>query len=138
MSPAARRSTASAARGPAPTTIADLLRRTLETCGRSEYEIAKTAGISRQVLSDFAHGERNPTLETLERLFPVLGLAVVGGARRSAGRRGAGAAGSGSGRGRGRRARGNDSGAKGRESDGEATHHHRAGDVGRMEGAQLD
>lgn len=48
---------------------------------RSLYRLCEESGISYSTLYRFAHGERSMTLDSAEKLFPVLGLRVVGGDR---------------------------------------------------------
>ncbi|RTH04553.1 hypothetical protein CSW50_02435 [Thermus scotoductus] len=44
--------------------------------GMTQQELASRVGISRQYLTEIETGRRKPTLNTLERLFLVLGLSL--------------------------------------------------------------
>lgn len=53
------------------------LRRAIDECGLSRYEIAKRAGIEQSALSRFMTGERGLTTPALDRLGELLDLEIV-------------------------------------------------------------
>ena len=56
--------------------LSDQVRSAIRCCGRSQYRIAKEAGVDRGALSRFLTGERGLTSESLDRLTDYLGLAL--------------------------------------------------------------
>jgi transcriptional regulator with XRE-family HTH domain len=57
--------------------LSDLVRRAIEDCGKTRYEIAKATGVSEGGLSRFMSGERDMTLRLLDRIAPVIGVKFV-------------------------------------------------------------
>ena len=57
--------------------IAEQLRRAIERSGMTRYRIAQLSGISEAVLSRFANGETDLTMENADKLCAALGLRVV-------------------------------------------------------------
>ncbi len=55
-------------------TIVDELRHAIETCGLTEYRIAKDAGIPQPVVNRFVRGERSISFETAAKLCAFLRL----------------------------------------------------------------
>lgn len=56
--------------------ISHTLRSLIRDNGMSPYELAKRANISPQLITRFLSGERGLTLATLDRIAPVLGIAL--------------------------------------------------------------
>lgn len=56
--------------------ISNDLRRFIESCGFSRYEIAQRSGVTQGALSKFMAGA-HVTTRTLDALAPVLGLRLV-------------------------------------------------------------
>ncbi|MCC7313268.1 MAG: helix-turn-helix domain-containing protein [Planctomycetes bacterium] len=54
--------------------LTTFLRNTIKRDGRSQYRLAKDAGIAVAVLQRFVSGERGITLDTASRLCKALGL----------------------------------------------------------------
>ena len=54
--------------------LTDQLRRALNECGRSRYELSKITGIPQSTLSRLANGLVIPNMATADRLAKVLGL----------------------------------------------------------------
>jgi plasmid maintenance system antidote protein VapI len=63
-------------------TLTDTLRQAILNAGVSRYAIAQQTGVSEAALSRFVSGERGLTLESVDRLLPVLGLEVKATKRR--------------------------------------------------------
>jgi plasmid maintenance system antidote protein VapI len=63
----------------APQSLSEQLRERIAAAGLSVYELARDAGIDRSVLSRFLAGKRTITLETADRLAPVLKLRLIAG-----------------------------------------------------------
>ena len=57
--------------------VSDQVRRLVETCGISRYEIAKRTGIDDSALCRFVSGERGISCESLDKLGRLLELEVV-------------------------------------------------------------
>lgn len=57
--------------------VTEQLRRIIETCGISKYEIGKRSGVSESVLSNFMSGDRGITTDTIDKLTNVLGLKLT-------------------------------------------------------------
>ena len=62
--------------------ISEQLRAELADDGRSLYELAAAAGVSRSSLGAFLLGNRGLTVDTMDKLAPVLGLRLVAVGRR--------------------------------------------------------
>jgi len=60
-----------------PTKLTDQLRRIVERCGQTRYQIAKATGISEPTLSRFASGERFLSPKALNKLGTYLELRIV-------------------------------------------------------------
>ena len=56
--------------------MSDQLRRIIDDCGLSRYEISKRTGIDEGTLSRFMYGERGLSMKALDRLGESLGLTV--------------------------------------------------------------
>ncbi len=56
--------------------VSDQLRRIIDDCGLSRYEIAKRTGIDAGTLSRFMSGERGLSMKALDTLGECLGLTV--------------------------------------------------------------
>jgi transcriptional regulator with XRE-family HTH domain len=61
---------------PPTTKVSDQLRRILDECGLSRYELSKRTGIDEGTLSRFMHGERGLSMKALDRLGEYLRLTV--------------------------------------------------------------
>ena len=48
-----------------------------QSSGLSQGDVARRAGTSRPTLSAYEHGQRNPTLDTLERVLAANGQKLV-------------------------------------------------------------
>jgi len=55
----------------------DQLRAIIENCGLSRYELSKRAGLQQSALSRFMAGTVGLSLDSLDRLAPVLGLSIT-------------------------------------------------------------
>lgn len=55
----------------------DQLRRAIENAGETPYAIARGSGVHKSQLSRLLHSERDPRIETVERLADYLGYEVV-------------------------------------------------------------
>ena len=51
----------------------DLLRRARERSGLTQAQLARAAGTSQPVISAYEHGQRDPSIGTLERLIHAAG-----------------------------------------------------------------
>ena len=60
-----------------PVKLTDQVRRIVEHCGQTRYQIAKATGISEPTLSRFASGERFLSPKALDKLGEYLGLRIV-------------------------------------------------------------
>ena len=56
--------------------VSDQLRRIIDDCGLTRYEISKRTGIAESTLSKFMYGERGLSMKALDRLGACLGLTV--------------------------------------------------------------
>ena len=71
---------------PAPPTAASLyslsemLKEAIRVCGKTEYQVAKEAGVSQIVISRFLSGERDIRMATADKLVEALGLKLEVGA----------------------------------------------------------
>jgi hypothetical protein len=59
------------------TSIADQLRASIRSCGKSEYAVAKAAQVDTGLLSRFMRDERGISLATVERLCRELNLVLA-------------------------------------------------------------
>lgn len=57
--------------------MSDQLRRLVESCGLSRYELAKRTGVDESALSRFVHGERGLSMEALDAIGMALGWDVI-------------------------------------------------------------
>jgi transcriptional regulator with XRE-family HTH domain len=57
--------------------ITDAARHAIEQSGLTRYELSKLSGVSQAQLSLFMSGKRGLTTTTLDRLSPILGLALI-------------------------------------------------------------
>ncbi len=53
------------------------LLRARETCGMTQEELARRAGISQEVISKLERGGSNPTMRTLERLARAMDMCLI-------------------------------------------------------------
>lgn len=58
-------------------TLRHQLQRVIEASGMTVYKIAKESGVDKAQLSRFLSGKGGMTLDTIERLAPVLGIAIT-------------------------------------------------------------
>lgn len=58
------------------TKVSYQLRRIIDDCGLSRYEISKRTGIAESTLSKFMYGERGLSMKALDRLGQCLELTV--------------------------------------------------------------
>ena len=58
-------------------TFTGQLRRIVENCGMSRYQLAKESGVDETTLCRFAHGERCLSERNLDKLGEYLGLQIV-------------------------------------------------------------
>ena len=56
--------------------ITEAVRKAIEESALTRYEIAKRSGVSQSSLSRFARGETTLSLESIEKLAPVLGVRI--------------------------------------------------------------
>jgi transcriptional regulator with XRE-family HTH domain len=56
--------------------VSDQLRRIINDCGLSRYQISKHTNIAESTLSQFMHGERGLSMKALDRLGQFLELTV--------------------------------------------------------------
>lgn len=57
-----------------PMSLEDRLRAAVKKDGRTQYAIAKAAGITPIMLTRFIHGERSVSVPTFEKIARVVGL----------------------------------------------------------------
>ena len=57
--------------------LLDELRSAIQTSNLSTYEIAKRSGVDKAALSRFLTAGKTLTVESIEKLAPVLGLQIV-------------------------------------------------------------
>jgi hypothetical protein len=57
-------------------TFSEQLRRAINDCGRSRYEISQRTGIAESILSRFIHRERGLSLKSVDVLMQFLGLEI--------------------------------------------------------------
>ena len=57
--------------------VSDQLRRIIDRCGVSRYELARLTGIDESTLSRFMSGERGLSMKALDRLGETLGIRVA-------------------------------------------------------------
>lgn len=60
----------------------DQLRKIIERAGITRYELAKRTGVQQSALSRFMAGSVGLTLDSIDRMAPVLGLKITGKALR--------------------------------------------------------
>ncbi len=65
------------ARKPKQQKVTDQLRRLIDSCGISRYELAKRTGVSESALSRFMAGERGLSAKALDKVGECLGWEVV-------------------------------------------------------------
>ena len=58
----------------APNSLSEALKRAIRQSNKTEYQIAKDAGVSQIVLSRFLSGERDIRMATADKIAEVLGL----------------------------------------------------------------
>ncbi len=61
--------------------IAEQIRTAIDESNLTPSEIARRSGIDKSIISRFMSGKGGLTLESIEKLAPVLGLRIVGGKR---------------------------------------------------------
>jgi len=59
-------------------TLSGQLRRSIRRCGTSRYRLCKEIGLSESAMSKFMAGKVGLSMDVLDRLFPLLGLRLVG------------------------------------------------------------
>jgi transcriptional regulator with XRE-family HTH domain len=59
-------------------TVSEQLRRIIDGCGLTRYEIAKRTGVEQSQLSRFMAGERGLSTATLDALGKLLDLEIIG------------------------------------------------------------
>lgn len=57
--------------------LLDQIRAALADSGLSMYEVSKRSGVDQATLSRLMHRERGISVESLEKLAPVVGLRIV-------------------------------------------------------------
>ena len=57
--------------------FADQMRREIDKCGMSRYEISKRTGITQAQLSKFRHGKAGLSIEGIEAICDLLGLRLT-------------------------------------------------------------
>ncbi len=57
--------------------IASMILSAIESSSLSRYEIAKRAGVTEASLSRFVNGKTTLSIESIEKIAPVLGLELV-------------------------------------------------------------
>jgi transcriptional regulator with XRE-family HTH domain len=57
--------------------IVEEVRKRIRECGRTQYAICKATGIEVSAMHRFMKSEQGITIDTLEKLMPILGLALV-------------------------------------------------------------
>jgi transcriptional regulator with XRE-family HTH domain len=67
------------AAGKRPTKLTDQLRKAIEDCGLTRYEIAKQTGIDESALAKFFNGHRGLSMEALNALGKFLQLTITMG-----------------------------------------------------------
>lgn len=55
----------------------DQMRKAVDNCGMSRYELARVSGVTQAALSRFIHGQRGMTLDMFDRLAPHVGAKLV-------------------------------------------------------------
>ena len=61
---------------PAPTVAAGLIRLARIKSGMTQVELARRAGVSQQVISEYETGRKEPTLPSLRRLINAAGYEI--------------------------------------------------------------
>lgn len=62
------------AQSTSPESLSETLKRAIRDSDQSEYQIAKSAGVSQIVISRFLSGERDIRVATADRIADALGL----------------------------------------------------------------
>ena len=57
--------------------LIETLRRAIEDSGLTRYEIAKRSGVHKSALSRFVTGERSLSIESIEKIAPVVGVTIT-------------------------------------------------------------
>jgi hypothetical protein len=57
--------------------LGDQIRRAIETCGKSRYQISKESGVDAATLCRFMQGQHGLLLDSLERVAECIGLRIV-------------------------------------------------------------
>ena len=60
-----------------PRKLSDQIRRAIETCGKTRYQIAKETGVDAATLCRFLQGKHGLSMETLDRIGECIGMQVV-------------------------------------------------------------
>ena len=63
-------------------TITEQLRKAIQTCGYSRYELSKRSGVEQSALSRFVCGGRSLTLPAVDAICKTLGLKLTQRAKR--------------------------------------------------------
>ena len=72
----------------AKTTFTDQLRRIVESCGMTRYQLSKESGVDETTLCRFVHGERCLSERNLDKLGEYLGLRIVADKSKSKAKKG--------------------------------------------------
>ena len=57
--------------------LSDQIRRAIEACGKSRYQIAKETGVDAATLCRFVQGRHGLLLDTLDRVAECIGMRIV-------------------------------------------------------------
>ena len=60
-----------------PPKLSDEIRRAIETCGKTRYQISRESGVDAATLCRFVQGKHGLLLDTLDRIAECIGLHVV-------------------------------------------------------------
>ena len=57
--------------------VSDQLKRTIQTCGRTQAELARESGVAESVISRFIRGETTIGQDNMDKLCRYLGLRLT-------------------------------------------------------------
>jgi len=60
-----------------PKKFSDQIRRAIETCGKTRYQIAKESGVDAATLCRFVQGRHGLLMDSLDRIAGCIGMRVV-------------------------------------------------------------